>query len=176
MLETVQVASPSDPQAVEFRAEHPGAPTLPNDQCQADTGDFLIVSPYIYHPHLLNLKTLDLSQQLLARALTNLESVRQDYATAPYTDSFNWPSVFTHLKTQLPENGHIWKRQHFYIVVFRSQIPPTTNRIELGELDQRSHAEATKSGGLLKYWFGVPDTDGRNLATCIPLTTFLMPS
>lgn len=58
------------------------------------------------------------------------------------------------------------------IVVFRSQVPPTTSRHALGELDQRSHAEAMKSGGLLKYWFGMPDADGRNLATCT-LTFFL---
>ena len=39
---------------------------------------------------------------------------------------------------------------------------------ELADLvNRRSHAEATQSGGLLKYWFGVPDTEGRNLATCV---------
>lgn len=52
------------------------------------------------------------------------------------------------------------------IVVFRSQVPPTTSRHALRDLDQESHAEAMKSGGLLKYWFGMPDADGRNLATC----------
>lgn len=34
-------------------------------------------------------------------------------------------------------------------------------------VNRHSHAEATQSGGLLKYWFGVPDTEGRNLATCV---------
>ena len=157
-----------DPQVLEFHVEHPQAPTPPIDHRQADAGDFLVVSPYTFAPHLLDLRKLDVSHQLLAKALTHLDSVRPDYAKAPYTDSFNWPTVLTQLKTRVQENDYTWKRQHFYIVVFRSQIPPSTNRIELGELDQRSHAEATKSGGLLKYWFGMPDADGRNLATCKP--------
>jgi len=33
--------------------------------------------------------------------------------------------------------------------------------------DKAAHAEAIKSGGLLKYWFGIPDENRRNLATCI---------
>jgi len=44
--------------------------------------------------------------------------------------------------------------------------PTLDERLEREELDEGSHAEATKSGGLLKYWFGMPDEDGRNLATC----------
>ena len=54
----------------------------------------------------------------------------------------------------------------FYIVVFRSQLQQSTDRLELGAMDERSHAEANKSGGLLKYWFGSADAEGRNLATC----------
>lgn len=142
-------------------------PALPaNDRQQADLGSHLVVSPYSSLPHLLDLRRLEESQRLIAKALTVLESARDDYATAPYDQSFNWDGVIGWLKSLLELSEYRWKRQHFYIVVFRSQVPPTTNRTHLGALDQNSHAEATKSGGLLKYWFGVPDENGRNLATC----------
>ena len=139
-----------------------------DDRQQADLGSHLIVSPYTTSPHLLDLRTLEEPQTLLVKALSVLESVREDYATAPYNASFNWDTVLDQLKSQLQHSKYQWKRQHFYIVVFRSQVAPTTDRTHLGELDQKSHAEATKSGGLLKYWFGLPDQNGRNLATCKP--------
>ena len=159
----------SHPQDAEFFLEHPNAQSIHalKDQTKADLGDFLVVSPYAFQPHLLDLRTLEYSQNLLARALTLLKPVRTDYATAPYHESFNWASVIDHLRFLNEEAGHFWSWQHFYIVVFRSQVPPTTNRVELGELDEKAHAEATQSGGLLKYWFGKPDENGRNLATCV---------
>ena len=142
-------------------------PALPaNDPQHADLGSHLVVSPYSTLPHLLDLRTLEESQRLSANALTLLQSVREDYATAPYHQSFNWDAVVDRLKSLIELSKYQWKRQSFYIVVFRSQIPPTTDRVYLGGLDQKSHAEATKSGGLLKYWFGLPDEVGRNLATC----------
>ena len=159
----------SDPQEAEFLLEHPNAQSIHalEDQKKADVGDFLVVSPYTFQPHLLDLRRLESSQNLFARALTLLEPVRTDYAIAPYHLSFNWTAVIDHLRLLNKEAGHSWSSQDFYIVVFRSQIPPTTNRVELGELDEKAHAEATQSGGLLKYWFGEPDGDGRNLATCM---------
>lgn len=166
------VCSPSKPLAVEeypLSESHPDRrdPALPaNDRQQADLGSHLVVSPYTSLPHLLDLRPLEESQRLLAKALTVLQSVREDYATAPYHQSFNWDAVIDRLKSLLELSKYQWKRQNFYIVVFRSQVPPTTDRTHLGGLDQRSHAEATKSGGLLKYWFGLPDRNGRNLATC----------
>ncbi|CAF9941239.1 hypothetical protein IMSHALPRED_002486 [Imshaugia aleurites] len=138
-----------------------------DDRQQADLGDYLVVSPYNTLPHLLDLRALEESQRLLAKSLTVLQSVREDYATAPYSQSFNWDAVLDRLKSLLELSQYQWKRQHFYIVVFRSQVPPTTDRTHLGALDQKSHVEATKSGGLLKYWFGLPDENGRNVATCI---------
>ncbi len=158
-----------DPQDAEFHLEHPNAQSIHalKNETNADFGDLLVVSPYAFEPHLLDLRTLENSQKLFARALTLLERVRTDYATAPYHESFNWTSVIDRLRFLNEEAGHLWSRQHFYIVVFRSQIPPITNRVELGQLDEKAHAEATQSGGLLKYWFGQPDENGRNLATCM---------
>jgi hypothetical protein len=39
-------------------------------------------------------------------------------------------------------------------------------------LDYESHREACESGGLLKYWFGGPSEERRNLATCKHLDIF----
>ncbi|KAL8751393.1 MAG: hypothetical protein Q9184_006082 [Pyrenodesmia sp. 2 TL-2023] len=128
--------------------------------------NLLIVSPYTSRPHLLDLKTLNRSEIFLAKALTVLSPVTHAYATVPYTESFNWEDVFSSLAVAVKEDAFQWTGQFFYIVVFRSQVPPSTDRSHLAALDKTAHMEAMRSGGLLKYWFGLPDGDGRNLATC----------
>jgi hypothetical protein len=111
----------------------------------------LVVSPYDEEPHLLDLRTLDIPNQLLAKALVGLACLRDDYATAPYVEIFNWSEVIDSLKELSVNSGFDWKETVFYIVVFRSRIPPTTVYSDLGILDKAAHAEATKSGGFLKY-------------------------
>ncbi|KAI4129451.1 MAG: hypothetical protein LQ338_002232 [Usnochroma carphineum] len=133
----------------------------------ADEEDLLVVSPYTSRPHLLDLTTLTRSQVYLAKALTIFSPVTNAYATATYTKAFNWDIVFSSLAAAVKTDGFDWTEQVFYIVVFRSQVPPSTDRSHLAELDERAHVEAMRSGGLLKYWFGTPDANGRNLATCI---------
>ena len=129
--------------------------------------NLLIVSPYTTALHLLDLGTISEPNRLLAKALTLFKQVRHDYATAPYAESFNWAHVIGFLRTLVEaECTYDWEQQSFYIIVFRSQLPPATDRTHLAKLDRLSHAEAMESGGLLKYWFGVPDANGRNLATC----------
>jgi len=132
-----------------------------------DRPNLLVISPYTEVSHRLDLDTLKLQEQQLAIALTDLRSLRQDYATCPYVEIFNWSEVVTTLRQLASASGDVWKVQTFYIVVFRSQIPPTTDYSHLGSLDKAAFAEAVKSGGFLKYWFGHPDHQGRNLATCI---------
>ena len=112
--------------------------------------DLLVVSPSEELPHLLDLRTVDTANQLLAKALVGLKCLRVDYATAPYVETFNWPEVINSLKGMVSNSDFTWKEQFFYIVVFRSQIPPTTVYADLGVLDKAAHAEATKSGGFLK--------------------------
>jgi hypothetical protein len=56
--------------------------------------DLLIVSPYEEEPHLLDLNTLDTSNQLLAKALVCMKNLREDYATADYKESFNCKTYF----------------------------------------------------------------------------------
>ncbi|KAI9878763.1 MAG: hypothetical protein M1830_010565 [Pleopsidium flavum] len=130
--------------------------------------DLLVVSPYTSRAHLLDLNTVSKPNQLLAKSLTTMKPVREDYATASYDKAFNWGSIMDVLQTLIREEGYEWKEESFYVVVFKSRVPPTTDKSHLGRLDEKSHEEAMASGGLLKYWFGNADPDtGRNLATCI---------
>ena len=149
---------------------HDPALVDPYEEKWLDESDqnLLVVSPYRSREHLLDLRNLQINQQMLAKALTALQPVRFNYATCPYAFAFNWSTVIDELHSLIQKVNYVWTTQHFYIVVFRSRIPPTTNRVHLAELDRVSHTEASKSGGLLKYWFGVPDDEGRNLATCQP--------
>ncbi|RYP44164.1 hypothetical protein DL768_009348 [Monosporascus sp. mg162] len=128
---------------------------------------FLVVSPYTEQEHLLDLDSLDAENVLLAEALALMKNVRLDYATASYIDSFNWDEIMEELTRLALQRAHRWRETSFFIVAFRSQIPPTTAYEDLGVLDKAAHAEATASGGFLKYWFGNPDNEGRNLATCV---------
>nr|XP_036579014.1 UPF0643 protein [Colletotrichum truncatum]KAF6786445.1 UPF0643 protein [Colletotrichum truncatum] len=132
-----------------------------------DTDRFLIHSPYTDPEHLLDLETLNDENALLARALSHLKCLREDYATADYVESFNWEDVLGELKNLVRTTGKTFKETSFYIVAFRSQIPPSTVYGDLGILDKAAHAEANQVGGFLKYWFGSPDAEGRNLATCV---------
>lgn len=118
---------------------------------EAEDENLLVVSPYDELPHLLDLRTLDAANQLLAKALVGLKCLRDDYATALYVEIFNWSEVIQTVKNLASASNFTWKEQGFYIVVFRSQIPPTTLYADLGVLDKAAHAEATKSGGFLKY-------------------------
>lgn len=131
-----------------------------------DGTKWLVISPYMAPSHLLNLATLTEPQRLLAKALTMMTPIRSDYATASYQKSFNWREVIYTLKDLIITTGLQWVQQSYYVVVFRSQVLASTDRTHLAALDERSHAEAMRSGGLLKYWFGIPDGDYRNLATC----------
>ena len=131
-----------------------------------DEEHLLVISPYTSRRHLLPLHSIGKPQRLLAKAFTVMAPIRDDYATAPYSDAFNWDLVISVLRSLVETESYAWKHQLFYIVVFRSQISPTIDRSHLTTLDERSHAEAMESGGLLKYWFGIPDINGRNMATC----------
>lgn len=127
----------------------------------------IVQSPYTDPEHLLDLDTLDAESGLFARALAVLRNTRDDYATGPYADSFNWPEVIAEVRALAERDGVPFARTSFYVVAFRSQIKPETDYSHLGALDKPAHAEAVASGGFLKYWFGAPDPELRNLATCL---------
>ncbi|OAA47430.1 UPF0643 protein [Beauveria brongniartii RCEF 3172] len=128
---------------------------------------FIVQSPYTELAHQLDLSTLDYENALLAKALSTVDATRDDYAIASYVESFNWTGVMAHLKTLVGIYGQRYQDATFYIVAFRSQIKPSTDYSHLGELDKAAHLEAIESGGFLKYWFGSPDSELRNLATCL---------
>lgn len=151
-------------------------PRHPSSLCEAhqihgrevDTNrSLLVVSPYNSPPHLLDLARYSKPSQLFAKALTEFQPVRKDYATAEYTRSFNFAEVMNILKTLSKEEDYTWKKTEFYVVSFRSQLSPDADPERLFQLDAFSHQEAMTSGGLLKYWYGVKDQDRRNLATCM---------
>ncbi|KAI5800075.1 hypothetical protein EDC01DRAFT_648830 [Geopyxis carbonaria] len=127
----------------------------------------LVASPYTDIPHLLDLDTLELPYQFMARALTVMRPVTEAYSTTPYIDAFNWHEVLSELQRIIVNEQYVFPETSYYVIVFRSQIPPTTDRSHLGDLDAAAHIEAVKGGGLLKYWFGTPNGDYRNLATCL---------
>jgi hypothetical protein len=110
--------------------------TLDEEVKKASNEHLLVVSPYDDEPHLLDLRTLDTSNQLLAKALVGLTCMRDDYATAPYIDIFNWSEVIDSLRALATNSNFKWNNASFYIVVFRSQIPPTTAYADLGVLDK----------------------------------------
>ncbi|KAK9376700.1 uncharacterized protein V1513DRAFT_375411 [Lipomyces chichibuensis] len=133
----------------------------------ATSDDRLIASPYNDELHLLDLRRLDTPNQLLAKALTILKPIREDYATAPYIESFNWQAVIDFLRDLAVAEGYRWKKQKFYVVTFRSKLYPDIDLQRLHDLDVLSHQEAVASGGLLKYWFGTKNQSHQNLATCL---------
>ena len=79
----------------------------------------MIISPYTDGPHLLDLRTVNVQEQLLAHALVKLQSLRDDYASAGYVETFNWDEVATDLRERAAAIAHKWTAQTFYIVVFR---------------------------------------------------------
>jgi hypothetical protein len=99
--------------------------------------------------------------------LSFFKPVRDDYATGDYLESFNWNEVFDLVKAFAEAEGHVWTRQSFYVVSFRSKLQPGVDNDHLHALDAYSHQEAIASGGLLKYWFGTKNEERRNLATCM---------
>ncbi|KAK4570083.1 hypothetical protein LTR86_003053 [Recurvomyces mirabilis] len=124
-------------------------------------------SPYDDFANHLTLEDLDAYSRLFALSLPSLEPVKEDYATTPWLEAFNWPIVFTRLRELCQMSGVKWQKREFYVVSFRSVRKRDADVDLVSELDQQSHREACESGGLLKYWFGSCDSEMRNLATCI---------
>ncbi|KAL2444359.1 hypothetical protein ABEF95_016407 [Exophiala dermatitidis] len=128
---------------------------------------WLTVSPYLEPEHQLDLESIDTPNRLLAFALTHLQAATPHYATVDYNAAFNWEDVMSELKALSAAEGYRWKRKSFYVVEFRSKLKQDIDVDLLFRLDKESHAEATASGGLLKYWYGVANSERRNLATCL---------
>jgi hypothetical protein len=145
-------------------------PTPPDTYTHTSTSpalsNSLISSPYNNPGHYLDLTTIPLPSLFLAKALTALQPVTADYATAVYTDALNFDRVLAVLQRLVHSAAFDWKETHFYVVVFQSRLKEGIDQDWLYKLDYESHREACESGGLLKYWFGRADGERRNLATC----------
>lgn len=131
-------------------------------------------SPYIKKEHALQLENLDLHYRILASALRSLRPLTTDrYAFDDYDQVFNFEEIRTLIQRHAQEiPNYTFPATKAYVIAFRSRLTEDAKhsaekRQALADIDKASHIEANQSGGLLKYWFGVPeDTEARNLATC----------
>lgn len=127
---------------------------------------YLVMSPYSKQGQQLDLGAIPHADQLLAKALKELQPVREDYQTSSYVSAFNWPTIIERLRAWVQEAAFEWKEMRLYVIVFRSANPPGIDRQKLWALDEDAFTEAMVGGGLYRYWCGEPDQDGNNLSTC----------
>lgn len=105
-----------------------------------------------------HLPDIDGPSLALHKALHNFTPITEKYASVSYAEAFNWGDL------DLPEEDeHEW-----YCVAFRSVRKPGSENGLLYEADRAAHEEAVQNGGLIMYWYGIPDSEtGVNLATCV---------
>ncbi|BEJ17760.1 hypothetical protein CspHIS471_0700280 [Cutaneotrichosporon sp. HIS471] len=103
------------------------------------------------------LPDIDPASLFLHQALHYFRPRDGKYAAREYPDAFNWHDL------ALPEQVE----REWYAVVFRSRRRPESSSLSLYAADRAAHVEAVMNGGLVMYWYGVPDESGLNLATCI---------
>ncbi|KAH7923722.1 hypothetical protein BV22DRAFT_1014785 [Leucogyrophana mollusca] len=113
------------------------------------------------HPPLVTetrLPDIDPVSLSLHKALHHFHPITSDYAALPYSEAFNWSAL------QLPLD----EEREWYCVVFRSKRKPGSDSGPLYDADKKAHEEAVLNGGLIMYWYGVPNEEtGMNLATCV---------
>lgn len=148
LLSIMAIKDVSVGKAIVAGAETP--PQKPADALPHEAPRHIVMSPYVEQEHLLDLETLDVENQILAEALVDMRCLREDYATAPYLETFNWGEVMDRVRELTTARKHDWRETTFYIVAFRSQYVPGIDYSHLGDLDKAAHAEATASGGFLK--------------------------
>ncbi|KAI0266759.1 hypothetical protein BC834DRAFT_873394 [Gloeopeniophorella convolvens] len=104
------------------------------------------------------LPDIDPASLSLHKALHHFVPVTEKYAGASYAEAFNWHEL------DLPED----EEREWYCVAFRSIRKPGSETGPLYEADKLAHEEAIRNGGLIMYWYGIPDPKtGLNLATCV---------
>lgn len=103
------------------------------------------------------LPNIDPASLVLHQALHRFKPIDHNYASTSYEQAFNWDEL-----TMARDIEREW-----YCVVFRSRRKPESSNLSLYQADREAHEEAVQNGGLVMYWYGVPDETGLNLATCI---------
>ncbi|TFK75462.1 hypothetical protein BDN72DRAFT_832341 [Pluteus cervinus] len=113
------------------------------------------------HPALVTetrLPDIDPASLSLHKALHHFRPLNEGYANLPYAEAFTWSQL------SLPED----EEREWYCVAFRSKRKAGSDGEPLYEADAKAHAEAVRNGGLIMYWYGIPNQQtGMNLATCI---------
>lgn len=129
--------------------------------------------PYFDEAHFLHLSTLTPDYQAFALALQHLVVRDARYAFDTYEETFNIKEIILKAREYAYELNTTFENTSVYIIAFRSILKEevqqsVSKRQWLSEIDKASHYEATESGGLIKYWYGVPDDEhAQNLATCL---------
>ncbi|KAG8710706.1 hypothetical protein FRC08_016811 [Ceratobasidium sp. 394] len=119
------------------------------------------------HPTATRLPDIDPASLSLHRALHFLKP-REGFAKLPYAETFNWDEIGNayHSDEGVDAKGEL--EREWYVVAFRSRRKAGSDSAALYEADKLAHEEAVQNGGLIMYWYGVPDPEtGDNLATCI---------
>ncbi|TFK44676.1 hypothetical protein BDQ12DRAFT_661373 [Crucibulum laeve] len=104
------------------------------------------------------LPDIDPASLSLHKALHHFKPLSPYYADHAYGEAFNWSQLV------LPED----EEREWYCVVFRSRRKAGSDGGLLYDADKLAHEEAVRNGGLIMYWYGIPNPEtGMNLATCI---------
>jgi hypothetical protein len=85
-----------------------------------------------------------------------LVPARAGYQALPVSEGFNWSYTLEDV-----ESGQ------WHLIVFRSRRSPVADRGLLTDHDDLAFAEALSSGGLLRYYKGAVDREGRCLSLCV---------
>jgi len=161
---TAEHSDPHLPPSCHSNAIHPQPPilylppflsSLPE---HIDIGKSLVQTPFRPIVTETRLPDIDDASLSLHKALHTFRPLTSRYANTSYKEAFNWSEL------SLPRNDE----REWYCVAFRSKRRSGSDSKALYDADKNAHEEAIQAGGLLLYWYGVPDVEtGMNLATCI---------
>jgi hypothetical protein len=108
----------------------------------------------------------------MTRALQVFDKKNESYAIEEidYEQSLTISATVERLRELVKqEPNFIWTRKTYFIVAYYSRLRAGLDQSHyraLAELDERAFCEGMQSKALIKYWYGNPDSVGRNLATC----------
>ncbi|KAH7339442.1 hypothetical protein B0J17DRAFT_655120 [Rhizoctonia solani] len=118
-------------------------------------------------PTATRLPDIDPASLSLHRALHFLKP-RNGFANLPYPEAFNWDDISAAYRSDVHNIVDGELEREWYVVAFRSRRKAGSDSAPLYDADRLAHEEAVKNGGLIMYWYGVPDPQsGDNLATCV---------
>ncbi|KAJ1942228.1 hypothetical protein GGF37_003204 [Kickxella alabastrina] len=137
-----------------------------------------LVCPFQHHASKPGKKILKYSptkeDERIRQSLKLLKTVRDDFRTADYAQSFNWSEISQEYNRLQNSHAHLPSRDSseklsWYAVVFRSRRRADCNNVDLFMADKNAYEEAYQmtNGSLLVYWYTDLDADNNCLATCV---------